>query len=406
MSTPPRRRSSESTGGFPVLPEWTRAGTRLVHGARPPDRNAGSVVPPIYLSTTFRYPAEFSEAGPEGLRMYSRLTNPTQEVAAELVRGLEGADAARVFGSGMGAISTTLLGLLSPGDELVALDTLYGGTLDLLRDVLPRFGIRVRSVDRAAAREPERAISPATRVAYLESPTNPLLDVHDIRRWATAADAVGALLVVDNTFATPINQNPLALGADLVVHSATKYLGGHHDVLAGAIAGPEELLERLDPTREVLGASLDPMGAYLLARGVRTLHLRVARQNENARAVAEALRGHRNVRRVNFPGWADPESEEIAARQMRGRGGMLSVELSGGSGAVERFLHGLAFVQVASSLGGLETLASVPAITSHRHLAPAERRALGISDVLIRFSLGVEETDDLVRDFRQALDRI
>jgi len=391
---------------FDPLPEWAGVSTRLVHGARRAEYNAGAVVPPIYQSTTYHYPSDFSESADRGgLFEYSRLANPTVEVPAELLRQLEGGEAARLFGSGMGAFSSVLLSLVKSGDEVVALDMLYGGTLGVLTDLMPRFGVSVRFVTESEARAPERLLTPRTRLAVIESPTNPLLTVHDIARWARAADTTGTVLVVDNTFATPINQNPIALGADLVFHSATKYLGGHSDLLAGAVVGPEKLLSRIDP-RGDYGSVLDPFAAYLLGRSMKTLSLRVARHNENGRRVAEALADHPLVRSVRYPGRASTVEEEIAARQMRGRGGMVSVSLKGGAAAAERFLHRLRFVHVASSLGGVDSLASVPGLTSHRHLPPEELERRGIDPGLIRFSFGIEEPDDLVRDLTEALDAL
>jgi cystathionine gamma-synthase len=391
---------------FAPLPEWVGPSTRLVHGARRPEYNAGAVVPPIYQSTTYHFPAGFSEAADRGgVYLYSRLANPTVEVPTEIIRQLEGGEAARLFGSGMGAFTSLLLSLLHSGDEVVALDVLYGGTLDILTDLFPRFGVSVRFLDERDAREPEAVLTERTRIAWLESPTNPLLTVHDLARWGKASDSVGAVLVVDNTFATPINQNPLALGADLVVHSATKYLAGHSDLVAGAIVGPADLLSRID-TKGNLGSSLDPFAAYLLGRSLKTLALRVARQNENGRRVAEVLATHPRVRRVYYPGRASAEEEAIATRQMRGRGGMVTLSLNGGAEAAERFLRRLRFVHAASSLGSVESLASVPAITSHRHLSPAERERRGIDDGLVRLSLGIEDPEDLVRDMTEALDSL
>ena len=391
---------------FTELPEWVGPSTRLVHGARRPDYNAGAVVPPIYQTANYHFPAEFSESADRGgVYLYSRLANPTVEGPTELVRQLEGGDAARLFASGMGAFSALLLSLLRSGDEVVALDVLYGGTLELLKDTFPRYGVSVRFVGEKEAREPETLLTEKTRLAWVESPTNPLLTVHDIGRWARAADTVGTLLVVDNTFATPIDQSPLALGADLVVHSATKYLAGHSDLVAGAIVGPENLLSRIDSKGDI-GSTLDPFAAFLLARSLKTLALRVARHNENGRRVAEALAAHPLVRRVYYPGRASADEEAIAARQMRGRGGMLTFTLDGGAERAEKLLHRLRFVHSAASLGGVESLASVPSLTSHRHLSPAERAKRGIEDGLVRLSLGIEDPEDLVRDLTEALDAL
>lgn len=408
MTDPDRRpRPRASDGAFEPLPEGVGPGTTAVHGARRRDLNAGSLVPPIHQTATFHYPAEFSDAAPEGqLYLYTRHENPTQQVAQELVRQLEGSESARVFASGMGAISAALLSLTAGGDEVVALSTLYGGTLDLLRNLLPRGGVRVRWVDEREASDPERVLSPSTRVVVLESPTNPTLRVHDLARWARAARSVGAVTLVDNTMATPVNQRPISLGIDLVAHSATKSLGGHSDLIAGVLAGPRALLERIDATRIVLGATLDPLAAFLLQRGLRTLALRVERQNLSGRAVAEDLREHPKVASVCYPGFASEEEEAIARRQMRGRGGMVGVTIKGGSAATRRFLGALRLVQVAASLGGVESLVSVPAETSHVHLTPDELRALGIEEGFVRLSLGIEETEDLLADLHRALDAV
>ena len=406
MGAPPEPESAADGGGrgrFRPLPSWAGPATRLVHGGQTPELNAGAVVPPVYQTSTFRYPAEFSEAAAHGVvHIYSREGNPTLDGPAELLRGLEGGEAAQLFASGMGAISATLLSLLSSGDELVAPAGLYGGTTDLLRELLPRFGVRVRLLSDLEARAPEEVVSRSTRLGLLETPTNPLLRVHDIHRWAEALHRAGGLLVVDNTFASPINQRPLALGADLVVHSATKYLGGHSDLVAGAVVGPSRLVDRVDPAHH-LGSPLDPFAAFLLHRSLKTLALRVERQNRNAAAVVAALRDDPSVERLHYPGRADPSQEEVASRQMTGRGGMVAISIRGGALAAGRFLSALRIVQVAPSLGGVESLVSVPRETSHRPYSDAERAALGIDDGLVRLSLGIEDAEDLVRDLREAL---
>ncbi|MCI4336361.1 MAG: aminotransferase class I/II-fold pyridoxal phosphate-dependent enzyme [Thermoplasmata archaeon] len=390
---------------FEPLPEWAGPATRLQHAARMPDWNAGAVVPPIYQTSTYHFPSEFSEARERGeVHLYTRMTNPTVDVAAELTRDLEGGESALLFASGMGALSTTLLTLLRPGDGVVALESLYGGTTTLLGTLIAPWGIRVDSVGDLAAEAPEEQVPEGTRVVILESPTNPCLHVHDIARWAVAAHQHGAVLLVDNTFATPINQNPLAHGADLVVHSATKYLGGHSDLVAGAVVGKRDLVQRIEATHSVVGASLDPFAAFLLARGMRTLALRVAHQNASARALAEALRGHPRLHSVHYPGSASEAEEQIARRQMRGRGGVLSFAVRGGTDAARRVLRRLRLVHVAASLGGVESLASLPLETSHRHATPEQLARCGIDPGLIRLSVGVEGPDDLKRDVFEALD--
>ncbi len=390
---------------FAPLPEWAGPATRLVHAGRRPDLNAGAVVPPLYQTSTFHFPEEHSESAAHGASyLYSRNGNPTVEGAEELLRELEGAEAARLFASGMGAISATLLSLLDSGEEVVAPAGIYGGTAGLLRQVLPRFGIKVREVSDDAAKAPEELFGVSTRLALLETPTNPVLRVHDLKRWAEAAHRHGALVVVDSTIASPVNQNPLALGADLVIHSATKYLGGHADLTAGAVIGPAELLERIDP-HQTLGSPLDPFAAFLLHRSLKTLVLRVERSNANARKVVEALAEDPRVLKVHYPGRPSPEEERIAEGQMRGRGGMVSISLKGGASAADRLLGALRIFQVAPSFGGVESLVSLPRTTSHRHLTRADREAQGIDEGFVRLSVGIEEPDDLVRDLTEALAR-
>jgi cystathionine beta-lyase/cystathionine gamma-synthase len=388
---------------FPELPEGLGPATSAVHAGRRPELNAGAVVPPIYQTSTFRFPAAFSEAATGGrVHLYTRYENPTQTAAAEVLRALEGAGSARVFSSGMAAISSTLLTFLRAGDVIAAPEELYGGTLGLLHELFPGLGIQVQWIPRDTA-DPDREITGRPRVVYLETPTNPLLRVHDISRWAAAADARGALLIVDNTFATPILQRPLARGADVVVHSASKYLGGHSDLIAGAVAGPAPLIERIATTHRLLGGTLDPFAAFLLHRGMRTLPLRVTRQSASGASIADRLDDHPRVGKVHYPGRATPEQEGIAARQMSGRGGMVSFEVLGGAPATERFLRELRIVQVAASLGAVESLVSRPFETSHAHLAPGERQRLGIPDGLVRLSVGIEDPDDLWEDLDRAL---
>lgn len=389
---------------FLPLPEWAGAATRLVHGAHRPERNAGALVAPIYQTSTFHYPAERSESAAEGaLYLYTRYENPNQEEAAELLRDLEGAEVARVFSSGMAAISTAILSLVGPGEEVVALENLYGGTVAFLTNFLPRFGVRVRWISIPEALEPERCVGPATRLVVLESPTNPTLDVIDLARWAAAARAVGARTLVDNTFATPINQRPIALGIDLVAHSASKYLGGHSDIIAGALAGPTELMDRIRATHLLLGGSLDPFAAFLLARGMKTLGVRVVRECASAAWLVDRIADLSGVARVYYPGRDSPVSDEIARRQMTGRGAMVTFTLQGGEAAAKRLQRNLRIIQVAASLGGVESLVSLPIETSHRALTPTQRSRLGIDPGMVRLSVGLEEPEDLLRDLRESL---
>ncbi len=378
--------------------------TRAVHAASPPDYNAGAVVAPIYQTTTFHFPAELSEARNHGeVHLYTRLRNPTTSQAAQAISELEGAETGRVFASGMGALSCAVLSLLGTGDEIVALEDLYGNTITMLRHLLPQWGIRVRWVPQGASSTVADLVSDSTRLLLMESPTNPTLRVHDVRAWAAAARKAGALLLVDNTFATPVNQNPLDLGADLVMHSATKYLSGHSDVIAGALVGRTEPMERATRWADTLGATLDPMAAFLLIRGIKTVGVRVRRQNETARILVETFSEDPRIEQVLYPGRHSAEEERLASVQMRGRGGMVSLSLRGGRSSARNFLAGLKLIHPASSLGGVESLASLPVETSHRHLTPEERHARGIDDGLVRISVGLEDPDDLADDIRQAL---
>ena len=304
------------------------------------------------------------------------------------------------------AINDTLHALLSPGDRVVTLTDSYGGTSKLFLEILPHWGVDVEICDTADHTALEAAISKGCDVVYLESPTNPTLKVLDLRALAEAGRAAGATVVVDNTFATPINQRPLALGADLVVHSATKFLGGHSDAMGGVLCGPTELIKQIFLRREITGAALDPMSAYLLIRGIKTLELRVERQNANALAVARFLSDHPKVSEVFYPGLEEHPNHGIARQQMRGFGGVLSFALDGGYDVVGRFLPELRFAHLAASLGSVGTLVGPPSTTSHVELTSEQRAALGIPESLIRYSVGIENIEDLILDLDTALNTV
>ena len=365
---------------------------------------------PVYHGVTFAY--EELDAwravalGERPGHIYSRNTNPTVEVFEAKVRELEGAEAATSFSTGMAAISNTLFTLLSPGDRVVSIKDTYGGTNKIFVEFLPRFGIEVVLCDTDDTVEIEREVARGCTVLYLESPTNPTLKVVDIARLAKAARAVGATVVVDNTFATPINQRPLALGADLVVHSATKFLGGHSDAMGGAVCGSPALVRSIFHYREINGASLDPMSAFLLTRGMKTLELRVERQNENAMRVATFLAEHPVVEAVFYPGLASHPGHEIARRQMQGFGGVLSFSLRGGFDAMRRLIGSLRLAHRAASLGSVGTLVGPPATTSHVELSAEERATAGIPESLVRYSVGIENAKDLLDDLRAALQEV
>ncbi len=335
--------------------------------------------------------------------IYSRNTNPTVHAFEEKVRHLERAEAATSFSTGMAAISNTLFTLLSPGDRVVSLKDTYGGTSKIFLEFLPRFQIDVVLCETTDHRAIESAVAEGCQVLYLESPTNPTLKVIDLSRLATAGHEVGATVIVDNTFATPINQSPLGLGVDLVIHSATKFLGGHADALGGVVCGPTQLVERIFHFREINGASLHPMAAYLLLRGIKTLHLRIRQQNESALEIAQYLEAHRSIERVFYPGLESHEHHDIAKRQMRGYGGVLSFVLDGGFDAVRTFLPRLRYAHLAANLGAVDTIAGPPATTSHVECTAEERKALGIPESLVRYSVGIEDTEDLIADLEQAL---
>lgn len=368
----------------------------------------GATQTPVVHSVAFGYPdvdtwLDVAQQKAPG-HIYSRNTNPTVHVFEEKVRLLEGAAAATSFATGMAAISNTLFTLLAPGDRVVSVKDTYGGTNKLFLSFLPRMGIEVTLCDTTDHHAIEDEVARGCCVLYLETPTNPTLKVIDLARLAAAGHAVGATVVVDNTFATPINQNPLALGADLAIHSATKFLGGHADALGGVVCGSTELVAQIFHYREITGAALDPMVAYLLLRGMKTLHLRVRQQNESALRIAHFLRAHPAVADVFYPGLPTHPHHEIARRQMRGFGGVLSFMLHGGFEAVRTFLPRLRYAHRAANLGAVETIVGPPATTSHVEVSAEERAAMGIPEGLMRYSAGIEETDDLIADLEQALE--
>lgn len=368
----------------------------------------GATQVPVVHSVTYAY-EDLDEwqavaSGEKPGHIYSRNTNPTVSVFEEKVRILEGAAAATSFSTGMAAISNTLFALLSPQDRVVSIKDSYGGTSKIFLNFLPRYGIKVQLCDTSDHEELEREIKKGCQLLYLETPTNPTLKIVDIERLAKAAKQQGATVVVDNTFATPINQSPLTLGADLVLHSATKFLGGHSDAMGGVICGSKELIQQIYHFREITGATLHPMSAYLLLRGLKTLELRINRQNESALKIARFLDAHPQVDQVFHPGLEDHLNHDVAKRQMRGYGGMFAFALKGeGFEPVRKFLPRLKFAHLAASLGSVGTLVGPPKTTSHVETTPEERKLLGIPETLIRYSVGIENVEDLIEDLREAL---
>lgn len=335
--------------------------------------------------------------------IYSRNTNPTVRAFEDKVKTLEGAEAATSFASGMAAISNVLGTFLQSGDRVVSIKDSYGGTNKIFNDFLPPLGINVTLCDTINYEALEAEVARGCKILYLETPTNPTIKIVDIKRLAAAAGKVGALVVVDNTFATPINQNPLSLGADIVLHSASKYLGGHADALGGVICGNRDLVKKVYHYREINGATLAPMDAYSFIRGMKTLKLRVERQNENAMQIATWLNKHPQVEQVNYPGLASHPNHDIAKSQMSGFGGMLSFSVKGGFDAIKIFLPKLQFAHRAANLGCVETVVGPPATTSHVECNAEERAAAGIPEGLVRYSAGIEDIDDLIADLDQAL---
>ncbi|MDR7510392.1 MAG: aminotransferase class I/II-fold pyridoxal phosphate-dependent enzyme [Armatimonadota bacterium] len=380
--------------------------TRAIHGGAVRD-GLRAVTFPIYESSTFWYDtvAEGAALGAdrgEGW-YYTRWGNPTTRLFEERIALLEGGEDALATASGMAAITTAVLSTAPPGTHVVAPRAIYQATSELLRVVAPRLGIEVTFIDGMDVEAYERALRPVTRLLYIETPNNPLLQVGDIAAIVALARGAGAATIVDNTFASPFNQRPLELGADLVVHSATKYLGGHADVTAGVIVGSRERIAEAKRLFRILGPVLDPMAAWLLLRGLKTLGVRVERHNHNAMRLAQFLAGHPQVAVVHYPGLPSHPQHAVAARQMRGFGGMLSFEVRGGLDAGVRCVEALRTCLMAVSLGGVETLVAHPASTTSVGIPQAERERAGITDGLIRVSVGIEDVEDLIADFDQAL---
>ena len=376
-----------------------RMETKLIHSGEPVPRIEGAVALPVFQSSTFIYEGAESY---HDIR-YIRLNNtPNHLVLASKLAALENAEDALVAASGMAAISTALLTVLRQGDHVIAQDALYGGTHEFVTRELPERGIEYDLVDGNEPSSWESKLRPETRAFYVETITNPLIKVADLAAVVDFCRAHGLASMIDNTFASPVNFRPAEHGFDLSLHSGTKYLNGHTDIVAGAAIGRRDLVEAVRHKLTLLGGTLDPHACFLLHRGIKTLALRAARQNENALALASFLDDHPRVEGVNYPGIASHPHHDLAAGLLDGFGGMLSFEVTGGLDAAERFTERVTIPLVAPSLGGVETLVTLPATTSHSGIPVAERRALGISDGLIRISVGIEAIDDL-EDFDRAL---
>ncbi|ABO67619.1 Cystathionine gamma-synthase [Geobacillus thermodenitrificans NG80-2] len=376
---------------------WAGEKEYLVHGA---------TQVPVVLSVSYGYDDidEWYDVaiGKKKGHIYGRNTNPTVQAFEDKVKILEGAEAATSFSTGMAAISNTLATFLVPGDRIVSIKDTYGGTNKIFTEFLPRQQIDVVLCETGNHEQIEEEIAKGCKILYLETPTNPTVKITDIERMAKAGHEVGALVIIDNTFATPINQNPLSLGADLVIHSATKFLGGHADALGGVVCGPKDLIDKIYHYREINGATMDPMAAYLILRGMKTLHLRVQRQCENAMALAKYLQTKDIVETVYYPGLETHKHHDIAKKQMRNFGGMLSFAVKGGIDTVREFLPKLQFANRAANLGAVETIVGPARTTSHVECTPEERAAMGIPEGLVRVSCGIEDIEDIIADFEQA----
>lgn len=375
--------------------------TVAIHVGNEPDRETGAVIAPIYQTSTFAAGAKGSH-----LYEYTRAGNPNFTRMEETIAALEGAKFATVFSSGLGAL-TALLSLLKPGDHIVASEDLYGGTVRLLTQIFERFGLRPKFVPAPDAGAWKAAVCKETRLFIIESPTNPLLQIADISALSKLAKSCGIIAAVDNTFATPIFQQPLKLGAALSLHSTTKYIGGHSDIIGGAIiSNDKELKERLDFARKAMGLNPSPFDCWLASRGLKTLALRMERHEKNALKLAEFLRLHRAVHEVIYPGLVTHPQHELAKRQMTGFGGMISVRLKASLQKSETAISRLKLFTRAESLGGVESLISHPATQTHASLSPDERRRRGIGDDLWRLSVGIEDAEDLKVDLKNVLDAL
>jgi cystathionine beta-lyase/cystathionine gamma-synthase len=374
--------------------------TRAIHVGQDRDAATGATIVPVYQTVTYTQDAIGRHRGYE----YSRTDNPTRHALEEALASLEGGRFGFAYGSGMAAIAGTMQ-LVRSGDHVVVADDLYGGAYRLFTRVLPEYGVRFTYVDATRSEEVAKALEPSTRMIWIETPTNPLLRIVDVAACAEIARGQGALLAVDNTFATPYLQNPLALGAHVAVHSTTKYIGGHSDVIGGAVVVDDEsLAERLHFTRNATGGIPGPWDAWLTLRGLKTLAVRMRQHQENAQIVAEFLRARPEVARTHYPGLPDHPGHELGQRQMRGFGGMLAVDLVGGEAAARRLCEATRLFCLGESLGGVESLIGYPWTMSHAAFPPGEKRRKGISEATVRLSVGIEDAEDLCADLAQALD--
>lgn len=398
---------------IPVETSPKSAATIAVHGGeRPAEQPFGAVVSPVFHSSTFSFQSfdemrryargELGEA-----YFYSRYANPTVAEVERKIAELEGAEACVVTASGSSATFCTFAAICEAGDEVVAYDSIYGGTVKILTKLLSKFGVTGRFIAESDISNLVQVASERTRVFWCETPANPINRIVNLRQVAEASRKAGFLSIVDNTFATPILQKPISHGIDAVMHSATKYLGGHSDLTAGAVAGSRDFIDRVRQIAVLAGATLDPAAAYLLARGIRTLDLRVRASSENALYLARALQKHGKVARVYYPGLEEDPGHEVAKQQMRGGfGGVVAIDLVGGEPEAETLFNSFRLIRTAPSLGGVETLVSYPLYSSHSGFSEERLRAAGVSASTVRFAVGIESADDIIADITQALNKI
>lgn len=376
--------------------------TKAIHVGGEPDPVTGAIMPPIYMTSTFVQEAPGQTKGYD----YTRAGNPNFTKLEKVLASLEGGEYATVFSSGLGALTGMICSLLSPGDHVVAMDGLYGGTFRLFYKVFQRFGITLTTYNGQSLPKLEEALKRKPKWLLFETPTNPLLEIFDIKHLAQLAKKHGVLTIVDNTFATPYNQNPLQLGADVVWHSTTKYIGGHSDVIGGAIiTNDKEIMEHCEFARKAVGVNPSPFDAWLTMRGLKTLGVRMKQHQENAMAIAHFLNKHPKVKKVYYPGLESHPQHAIAKKQMRGFGGMVSAEFKLSLEETKKLISSFKLFALAESLGGVESLVNYPATMTHASIPSAERAKMGISDGLVRFSVGIEDGEDLISDLSHALDK-
>jgi cystathionine gamma-synthase len=383
--------------------------TRAIHAGEDRERYADSITTPIVQTSTYAFKdtreiEAYTKGGKERFE-YGRYGNPTEKVAQQRLAALEGAEDCVVCSSGMSAVTTTILALVRAGDHIVITDDAYKKTLEFCSSYLERFGVDCTIVAFGDYRALDRAVRKNTRFIFSESPTNPYLNIFDLVKLRRIAKRHGVLTLIDSTFATPMNQRPLEWGVDIILHSCTKYLGGHNDILAGAVLGREELIAPIRDLHKALGGVIDPHCCYLLLRGMKTFSLRVAKANATAMAVAEFLEAHPAIRRVYYPGLSSHPHHDVAKAQMSGFGGVVTFDIKGGLAGAKRFLDALELCYIAPSLGGVETLITHPATVSYYNETRKQRYELGITDTLIRLAVGIEDADDIIADLDRALRR-